>query len=238
MRNPKLPDFDQFKGKIFGDYELIEEIGNGKIGVVYKAHRKDIDHYRAIKIIPDEKLRPNWQLEIIKVVKLVSIPQVAQYYDHKAEQVFDGKSYACISWEYIKGDNLKDFVKKNPKAITLEVILNITDQLLQAFRAMKEEGISHNDLHEGNILIYFDKRMGNPEIPRIKITDFGIGGSHDELKPKDDYRELARILHNLLELIDPSDLSDGKALFLYDKFIEFIALGSRGGEYLCLRGRG
>ncbi len=312
IRNPKLPAYNQFKGEKFGDYELIEEIGYGKIGVVYKAHRKDIDnYYRAIKIIPAKKLRPNWQQEIMKVVKLAGVPQVTYYYDHKADQVFDEflfswekifenenaqlvealknnfgigwakmakvekidngktirlstqknflslmlndeknkvdikiddgrtdkfiakmengklniydrKSYACISWEYINGENLKNFVKRNPKAITLEVIMNITDQLLQAFHAMKEEGISHNDLHEGNILIYFDKKMINPDIPKIKITDFGIGGSHDELKPKDDYKELSRVLHKLLESIDPSDLSDGKTLFFYDKFIEFI----------------
>jgi len=227
MRNSSLPPLNQLKGKKIFNYELIEEIGNGKVGVVYKAYNKDINHYRAIKIIPKNKLRQNWQIEFIKVAKLEGIPQVAQYHDHKPHnnepyEIFDGESYACILWEYVPGDNLKDFIKKNPKGMTLEVILNITDQLLQAFRAMKEEGISHNDLHEGNILIYFDKRMSNPEIPRIKVTDFGIGGSHNELKPKDDYRELARILYNLLELIDPSDLSDGKALFLYDKFIEFL----------------
>ncbi|MFZ3059874.1 MAG: protein kinase [Candidatus Methanoperedens sp.] len=227
MRNSTLPPFNQLKGRKIFNYELIEEIGHGKVGVVYKAYNKDINHYRAVKIIPKKKLRQNWQIEFIKVAKLEGIAQVAQYHDHKPHdnepyEIFDGESFACILWEYINGDNLRDFIRKNPKAMTLEVILNITDQLLQAFRAMKEEGISHNDLHEGNILIYFDKRMSNPEIPRIKITDFGIGGSHDKLKPKDDYRELARILHNLLELIDPSDLSDGKALFLYDKFIEFI----------------
>ena len=227
LRNSTLPPFNQLKGRKIFNYELIEEIGHGKVGVVYKAYNKDINHYRAVKIIPKKKLRQNWQIEFIKVAKLEGIAQVTQYHDHKPHEnesyeIFDGEAFACILWEYVNGDNLKDFIRRNPKAMTLEVILNITDQLLQAFRAMKEEGISHNDLHEGNILIYFDKRMSNPEIPRIKVTDFGIGGSHNELRPKDDYRELARILHNLLELIDPSDLSDGKALFLYDKFIEFI----------------
>lgn len=227
LRNSNLPPFNQLKGRKIFNYELIEEIGHGKVGVVYKAYNKDINHYRAVKIIPKKKLRQNWQIEFIKVAKLEGIAQVTQYHDHKPHEnepyeIFDGESFACVLWEYVNGDNLRDYIRKNPKAMTLEVILNITDQLLQAFRAMKEEGISHNDLHEGNILIYFDKRMSNPETPRIKVTDFGIGGSHNELMPKDDYRELARILHNLLELIDPSDLSDGKALFIYDTLIEFI----------------
>jgi len=100
------------------------------------------------------------------------------------------------------------------------LIKNITEQILHAFRAMKYVGISHNDLHEGNILIYHDPRI-DPNMPRIKITDFGIGGSNTGLKPKDDYKELAKICHKLLNLIDPSYL-DGKDRFFYDQFLVFI----------------
>ncbi|SNQ62066.1 protein kinase domain-containing protein [Candidatus Methanoperedens nitratireducens] len=133
MRNSNLPPFNQLRGKRFFNYELIEEIGNGKVGVVYKAYNKDIDHYRAIKIIPLKKLKSNWQMEIIKVAKLEGIPQVAQYHDHKPHEnepyeVFDGNSYACILWEYVPGENLSNFLKKRPNAITLEFIKQVIDQ--------------------------------------------------------------------------------------------------------------
>jgi serine/threonine protein kinase len=225
LRNSNLPLFNQLRGKRIFNYELIKEIGNGKVGVVYKAYNKDIDHYRAIKIIPLKKLKSNWQIEIIKVAKLEGISQVAQYHDHKPHEnepyeVFDGNSYACILWEYVPGENLSNFLKKRPNAITLEFIKEVIDQILQAFRVMRHRGISHNDLHEGNILVYYDEGI-DPNTPRIKITDFGIGGSHNELKPKDDYIELARICQRLLGLIDPSNL-EGRDRFTYDKLIEFV----------------
>jgi len=220
MSISNLPPVDCFVGERFGDYEFIEEIGRGKIGVVYKAYNKSIDHYRACKIIPQQNLKPAWELEITKVVKLEGIPQIAQYIDHDAK-LLDNTLYVCILWEYIAGDNLRDFIIKDSTAITLGIINAITDQIFKAFIAMKDRGISHNDLHEGNILIYYDTGMIDPDIPRIKITDFGIGGSHNELKPKDDYRELARICYDLLNLIDPSNL-DGGDRFFYDRFLEFI----------------
>ncbi|PXF60884.1 MAG: hypothetical protein C4B59_06865 [Candidatus Methanogaster sp.] len=220
MGKSDLPPVDCFVGERFGDYEFIEEIGRGKRGVVYKAYNKSIDHYRACKIIPQKNLGSAWELEITKVVKLEGIQRIAQYIDHDAK-LLDNTPYVCILWEYIQGCNLRDFIRENPTAITLGIISAITDQIFKAFIAMKDRGISHNDLHEGNILIYYDTGMIDPDIPRIKITDFGIGGSHNELKPKDDYRELARICYNLLNLIDPSNL-DGKDRFFYDRFIVSI----------------
>ena len=220
MGKSDLPPVDCFVGESFEGYEFIGEIGRGNIGVVYKAYNESLDHYRACKIIPEQDLNHDWGIEIKKVVKLDGISQIAQYANH-GKKLFGNTRYVCLLWEYIAGDNLRDFIRNDSTAITLEIISAITDQILQAFNAMKYEGISHSDLHEGNILIYYDTRMINPETPRIKIIDFGIGGSHNDLKPKDDYRELARILYNLLELIDPSDL-DGGDRFFYDQFLEFI----------------
>ena len=220
MGKSSLPPVNCFVGESFEGYEFIGEIGRGNIGVVYKVYNESLDHYRACKIIPEQALNRDWEIEIKKVVKLDGISQIAQYANH-GEKLFGNTRYVCLLGEYIAGDNLRDFIRNDSTVLTLEIISAITDQILQAFNAMKYEGISHSDLHEGNILIYYDTRIINPETPRIKIIDFGIGGSHNNLKPKDDYRELARILYNLLELIDPSDL-DGGDRFFYDQFLEFI----------------
>lgn len=214
-----LPLINQFVGEKVNDLELVEEVGRGNIGVVYKAYNKEFNYYRACKLIPKVNLKPNWEVEIKKSVTLVGIVQIAQYisYDEKS---FGDTTYVCIIWEYIDGKNLRELIKTDPKTITVEFIKNLTDQIFQVFRAMKYVKISHNDLHEGNILIYYDQRI-DPNMPRIKITDFGIGGSNTDLKPKDDYKELAKICHKLLILIDPSYL-DGKDRFFYDRFLEFI----------------
>ena len=219
MGKSNLPPVNQFVGEKFKDFELVEEVGRGNVGVVYRAYNKEFDYDRACKFIPKENLKPNWEVEIKKCVKLEGIEQIARYIDYD-EKLFGNTEYVCIIWEYLPGDNLRKFIETYPKTITIEFIKNITEQILHAFRAMKYVGISHNDLHEGNIIIYRDPRI-NPNMPRIKITDFGIGGSNTDLKPKDDYKELAKICHKLLTLLDPSYL-DGKDRFFYDRFLEFI----------------
>ena len=219
MGKSNLPPVNQFVGEKFKDFELVEEVGRGNVGVVYRAYNKEFDYDRACKFIPKENLKPNWEVEIKKCVKLEGIEQIARYIDYD-EKLFGNTEYVCIIWEYLPGDNLRKFIETYPKTITIEFIKNITEQILHAFRAMKYVGISHNDLHEGNILIYHDPRI-DPNMPRIKITDFGIGGSNTDLKPKDDYKELAKICHKLLTLLDPSYL-DGKDRFFYDRFLEFI----------------
>jgi hypothetical protein len=124
-----------------------------------------------------------------------------------------------VGYEDQCADNLRTYVHNNPSAITLSFIKRLAEKILETFIAMEVVHISHNDLHEGNILIFYDPRSLDPDTPTIKITDFGIGGSHNELEPKDDYKQLALICHILLEKVYYSGL-DGKDKFLYDNFIE------------------
>lgn len=132
------------------------------------------------------------------------------------------EAYICILYEFVGyedqiADNLRMYMRNNPSAITLPFIKLLTEKVLETFVAMQFVGISHNDLHEGNILIFHDPRSVNPDRPIIKITDFGIGGSYNDTV--DDYNKFALICHNLLEKIEYSAL-DGKDKFIYDTFIE------------------
>lgn len=225
MARKNLPPANQFKGKTVKGYQLNEEIGRGKIGVVYRATHIEIKELEiAIKFIPKENLKNKWEIEIKKVALLSSINQVIQLKDPPDSALLDGIPYACIFWEYIDGDNLEEYAKKNSDNITLPFVEILIEQILEVFVAMKETGIHHGDLHEGNILIAHDNRLPDPTKPVIKIGDFGIGGSHNDLKPKDDYAQLAHICHNLLnKYIDPSKLNSVDHYF-YDKLVEEFLL--------------
>lgn len=223
MAKINLPAENEFVGEWVGKYQLSNEIGRGNIGVVYKAQHHRTGDVAACKIIPSENLKRDWEIEIEKIGKLSGISTVAQYKAHTTEQIKD-LPYICILYEYVGyedqcADNLRTYVHNNPSAITLSFIKRLAEKILETFIAMEVVHISHNDLHEGNILIFHDPRSLDPDTPTIKITDFGIGGSHNELEPKDDYKQLALICHNLLEKAEYSGL-DGKDKFLYDNFIE------------------
>lgn len=221
MAERNLPQENEFAGEQVLGYNLCKEIGRGKIGVVYKAIHPRTKDKVACKIIPSENLKSGWETEIEKISKLSGIPTVAQYKNHKAEQIKE-KPYICIFYEYVGYEdklatNLRDVIQ-NPNQISLPFIDILVKKILETFIAMETEDISHNDLHKGNILIFYDPRSIDPETPTIKITDFGIGGSRNELKPKDDYKQLVLICCNLLEKLDYSNL-DGKCKFLYDYYL-------------------
>jgi serine/threonine protein kinase len=109
MGKSNLPPVNCFVGESFEGYEFIEEIGRGNIGVVYKVYNESLDHYRACKIIPEQALKHDWEIEIKKVVKLDGISQIAQYANH-GEKLFGNTRYVCLLGEYIAGDNLRDFI--------------------------------------------------------------------------------------------------------------------------------
>lgn len=223
MATKNLPQENEFAGELVLDYKLCNEIGRGKIGAVYKAVHPRTKDIAACKIIPKENLKSSWEIEIEKIAKLSGISTVAQYKKHGAEQIKE-LPYICIFYEYVGyedkcAENLKDYVFKNSSQNTLPFINLLIEKILETFVAMNHEDISHNDLHEGNILIFYDPRSIDPETPIIKITDFGIGGSHNELKPKDDYKQLTLICYHLLEKLKYSEM-DGKDKFLYDNYTE------------------
>lgn len=220
MSKRNLPPRNAFQNQSIGDYVLDDEIGRGKIGVVYLAHHKDIpDLVKACKIIPTGNLTAHWERELIKVGKLSGIPQVVQHHAH-GPAILESKPYIWILWEYVPGMNLRQYCKEYPQLVTLPFVENVLDQLLSVFHAMKETKVSHDDLHEGNILVNFSDPRLPDQVPRLKISDFGIGGSRSRMKPKDDYMQLAVICHNMLDrCIDPSYL-DGEERSFYKHLVE------------------
>ena len=225
MSDRYLPPQNIFKGRSLGTWILGNELGRGKNGVVYLGERSLSGTQKvksAIKIIPSENLKSGWEAELEKTAALSDLPEVIQYRDHRAE-ILDSKPYVCIWSEFVNGPNLRDYLRANPRAISLPFIDVVLRTLLRVFTAMEATNVEHGDLHEGNILIKFDNRI--PETgPIIKVGDFGIGGSQNGLKPKDDYIQLASICHTLLSTsLDPATLGDGfdKSFyrFLVDDFL-------------------
>ncbi len=221
MTREALPEENIFRNQRVNGYVLKDEIGRGKIGVVYlgiKEEEKFQDKV-ACKIIPQANLKEGWKEEIAKATRLDGIQQVVQYRNHCAE-ILNGRPYVCIFWQYVDegGSNLREYIKNHPNTITVSFIENILAELLRAFIAMKEVDVEHHDLHEGNIMIAFDRRTENPDIPIMKVTDFGIAGSLNLMLPKDDYIQLAQISHNLLSILDPAHLGNSDR-YVYNNLI-------------------
>ena len=198
------------------DYVLQEFRGKGKIGRVYKAvNESNPDDILACKIISVKNLKDGWMRELHKLSKLRGIPNVVPYYHHDSEFDKNGKPYAFVMYQYIDGWNLNDYIKED-RNHNLALIELLSQTIAKVLYACQKVDILHGDLHLGNIMISRpdERLLGSPKT--IWITDFGYGGSHNQIQPKDDLKQLFSILSILLHGLNKSELNPRDRI-VYDK---------------------
>ncbi len=188
-------------------FTLGDIVGNGKIGVVFKGTRQLTPNNFsavAIKVIKSDRLRSNWQDEIVKMDELKGKVRVPRYIFHGTFSI-GNVLLAYIVYEFIPSVNLKNWLNTNQP--TIPFIEGLIQEIMEVFHAMGIVKIQHCDLHSGNILVTHDEQELEPEIEHFYITDFGIGGSTNDLLPKNDYLGLAEIIAKTLEKVDFSELN-------------------------------
>lgn len=212
---------DPYINIAINEYKLKKKVGKGRIGTVYKAKRFSPQDTLACKIIPIAKLKQGWEREIEKVVRLRGVPNIVQYHSHGTYLDKNNIPFVWILWDFIEGINLRHYINYLPWPLDLPFIENIIKTVLEVLHACRAVEIQHGDLHEGNILI----SNPDPRFPgtqrRILISDFGYGGSHNELDPKDDYKQLFAIISALLKKMKASELNPRDKV-LYKKIDEFL----------------
>jgi tetratricopeptide (TPR) repeat protein len=148
-------------------YELLEMLGEGGMGAVYKARDSELDRVIALKVIRPE-LASN--AEILQRFKqeLVLARQVT---DRNIIRIFDlGESDGIrfITMEYVEGTSLYQTLREQGKLPVKEAV-EITEQVLSGLKAAHREGVIHRDLKPGNIMR--DKQG------RLLVMDFGLARS-------------------------------------------------------------
>jgi serine/threonine protein kinase len=165
---PEKSAIDFSPGQYFGKrYQIIEEVGRGGMGRVYKALDKELDRVVALKMIKPELsshlgIVKRFKKEI-KLASQITHENVCRIYDLGE---IEGIKY--ISMEFIKGQNLQEFIQSS-KRLSVETALPIAEQICRALIAAHKKGVIHRDLKPQNIML--DKK-GN-----AYVMDFGIARS-------------------------------------------------------------
>lgn len=150
-------------GQIFGNYEIIEMIGKGGMGEVYRAKDLRLNREVAIKIL-DPRLIENPQF-LVRFRKEAGLaaklnhPNICTIYE-----AGEAEGQAYISMEYVRGETLRARIKKGP--IPLAEALDIAVQIADGLDEARRENVLHRDIKSLNILL--------TERGRAKILDFGL----------------------------------------------------------------
>ena len=156
-----------------GRYEIVEELGRGAMGVVYKALDPAIGRTVAIKTIrlsdlsnPDERQRVRDRLlREAQSAGVLSHPNIVTIYD-----VLEKEDFAYIFMEYVHGSSLERMLHKRSLPDNAALLLFLK-QVAEALDYAHRKGIVHRDIKPANILI----SEGAPGVQRLaKIADFGV----------------------------------------------------------------
>jgi serine/threonine protein kinase len=161
-------------GKTISHYKILEKLGEGGMGVVYKVQDTKLDRLLALKFLPPHLTVNDTDkarfLQEAKAAAAINHPNVCTIYDIK-----DHEEQQFIVMEYVDGKTLREYVgTSDPTTLKIKDLIEYALQIAAALEAAHEEGIVHRDIKSENIMV--SKKS------QIKVMDFGLAKLKGSLK--------------------------------------------------------
>ena len=209
------------QGFVLGPFTLMDALGSGSMGTVYKAHNKTDNQWYAVKVLPRRSM---WNVRIarrkVRSFEQCQHPSVVPFVD-----VGTAGGMHYLAWPFVEGDTLDKFIQREGK-LPPDIVGQIAMQIAEGLEVCHQHALFHGLLKPSNIMITEDRS--------VYILDFGIGSLLAETGGESlvDTMSTANSVNSGLDCASPESIMDPTNLTpLGDQYSLGCVL------YFCLTGR-
>jgi uncharacterized protein YndB with AHSA1/START domain/tRNA A-37 threonylcarbamoyl transferase component Bud32 len=164
-RTPSTPVAPTELTARFPNLEVMELLGHGGMGVVYKGRQPLLDRLVAIKVIrPDRRQDPTFQERFLREARTLAKlrhPFIVSVFD-----VYQSGDLYCLIMEYVEGSTIRQLLERADGAITQRDVLDYVPQITDALQHAHEAGVVHRDIKPENVVV--------DSHGRVRLVDFGL----------------------------------------------------------------